>query len=191
MPNKKDKINDEEIIADEDFVDLDEDRVRDNGDKIRQLKEKLALCQKEKQDHLLGWQRAQADYVNLKNETEKRQVAMAKFASEKVLIDLLPVFDSFKMAFADKEAWEKTPANWRQGIEYIYNQLESTLADHGLKKIEALGQAFNPNEHQSVGTISTDKKTDDHKVLEVIKDGFTFHEKIIRPALVKIGSLEK
>ncbi len=193
MPTKKDnnKYESDDINLEEEFIDLEENGDDKIEDKIKKLKQDLKACQKEKQDNLLGWQRAQADYVNLKNETEKKRLETAKFASERVIIDLLPVLDSFQMAFSDQEAWNNTPENWRLGIEYIHNQLENILTDHGLKKINALGQDFNPNEHESAGTIKTDKKEEDHKVLEIIKNGFIFRGKIIRPALVKIGSFEK
>ena len=108
----------------------------------KDLRDKLKICAKEKAEYLAGWQRTKADYINLKNEFEKKRVDLLKFANEKIIYDLLAVLDSFQMATADKSAWEKLPANWRQGIENIHNQLESILRDYGLKRLDGLGQNF-------------------------------------------------
>lgn len=181
------EIEPEDYFDGEEIDDTDENCV----DQLKKVKKRLKECEQEKLANLSGWQRAQADYVNQKNDFEKRKAEYLKLGSEKMARDLLTVMDSFQMAFANKQAWEETPENWRKGIEYIHSQLINTLKDHGIVKIEALGQEFDPARHESIEAVDTDEPKEDHRVIEVVKDGYTFHDKIIRPAQVKIAIYKK
>ncbi len=188
--NSEKKPNQDGDFSFEDIIDNDHQSGGFGGsaaEKLKQVKAELKVCLKEKQENLAGWQRTRADYVNLKNEFEKRQAEYIKRGSVKVLGDLLPVIDSFQMAFANKEAWEQTPEDWRRGIEHIYNQFENVIKDHGLTKIEALNQMFDPMSHESIEAVPVDDPKQDHLVMEVIKDGYVFNKRVIRPAQVKIG----
>lgn len=158
------------------------------GGKIDKLRKKLDKCVSEKQEYLDGWQRAQADLINAKKrfESEKREFAI--YATQNFILDLLPVLDSFDMAFKDKDAWEKAPEGWRKGIEYIYNQLLSTLTNNGISQIKPLGERFNESEHESIESVPVTDQSDDHKVVEVSMTGYKLNNKIIRPAKVKVGS---
>ena len=86
-------------------------------DRIRELREKLKECTREKQANLDGWQRTKADFVNFKKRDEESKGEFLKFAREELIIDLMPVLESFHMAFANKAAWEKVDPTWRNGVE--------------------------------------------------------------------------
>ncbi|MFA6416160.1 MAG: nucleotide exchange factor GrpE [Candidatus Paceibacterota bacterium] len=157
-------------------------------DKLKKLRAELKEVQSERAEYLAGWQRAKADYVNLKREAEKEKQDLAKWAREGLLHELLPLADSFDMAMANREAWEAAPANWRQGIEYIYSQLQVILRDNGLEPIDPLGEKFDPAIHHCLATITTDNEADEDKVLEVLKKGYIMNGKVVRPAQVKVGT---
>ena len=153
---------------------------------LRKLRERLTTCEAEKQEYLTGWQRAKADFVNArKNETAEREEFM-KFAKEKVLKDILPVADSFEMAFGHRESWEKVDKGWRAGVESIYAQLGTVFLRHGLTAIGMPGEPFDPRVHTSVGFVPTDTKEEDDQVAEVVQKGYTLYEKVIRPAQVRL-----
>lgn len=159
----------------------------DLADRLKKLRTELKACHTERSDYLAGWQRAKADYLNLKKENETNRHEVSKWAKEGVLTDLFTIADSFEIAFGNKEAWEQAPENWRKGIEYIYSQLQTIFRDHGVEEINPkLDQKFNPQEQEPVATIATDKKEDDDKISEVIKKGYRLHDKIVRPASVKV-----
>lgn len=182
--------NDETTLEEELELDefLDEEGVNDTLEgQIKKLKAKLKLYATEKQENLDGWQRMRADYANLKKEFEHKKPELIKFGAEKIVYDLLQVADSFKLAFADKTAWETTPENWRKGIEYIYNQLESILGNHGVKRIDALGQKFDPLKHEALEAVDTLEPEEDQQIIGVMKEGYTFHDRVLRPAQVKIA----
>ena len=79
---------------------------------------------------LVGNDEASKIYVNLKKEEEKRRGEIGQFAKLELLLELLDLADSFELAFANKEAWEKVDANWRTGIEYIYQKLIDLVLHH-------------------------------------------------------------
>jgi len=161
-----------------DIVESDEDGTE--ATQVKKLKEKLKKCLDERKEYLDGWQRMKADSINLRREEEKRREEFAKFAKEDLLHELLPVADSFEMAFRDKKTWGRLPENWRKGVEYIYAQLMDTFKRNGLESIDPSGQPFDPNIHTSVGTVESDDKKQNGIVLEVTQKGYTLHGKVIR-----------
>ena len=102
------------------------------------------------------------------------------------MADLIPVMDSFDMAFRDKTAWEKTPENWRQGIEYIYNQLLAVLEKNGVTQLNPENGVFDPAAHESVGTREVSQE-DNGMILEVVQKGYRLHTKLIRAPKVLVG----
>ncbi len=173
-----------------DFVENTEDRAPEAvemSEKLKKVKEELKTCQSERSEYLDGWQRSKADYLNLRKENETNRHEIGKWAKEGVLSDLFAIADSFEMAFGNKEAWEQAPENWRKGIEYIYNQLQTIFRDHGVEEINpSPGDKFDPTEQEPLGTIETKKEAEDDEISEIIKKGYKLHGKIVRPASVKV-----
>lgn len=155
-------------------------------DQIKRLREKLRECAKEKAANLDGWQRTKADFVNFRKREEEGKTEFLKFAGEGVVTDLLPVLESFHMAFANKEAWGKVDPSWRSGVEYIHIQLVQILREHGLSEVDPIGKDFDPNEQVSVGSIPTENKELEHKIAEVLQLGYRLNGKLIRSPQVKI-----
>ncbi len=113
-----------------------------------------------------------------------RDVDMArKFANERLLGDLLPVFDSLDAGLNAAGA-EASPL--REGLELTYKQLLKVAADNGLQLIDPLGQAFNPDQHQAISrTESADTAAD--TVVQVFQKGYLLNERLLRPALVVVS----
>lgn len=189
---QKDGINviSEPEVDDIEFESYNEDSPIGMGsspeEKIRKLKEKLKQTEKEKQEYLDGWQRAKADFVNFKKREEDSKDEFTKFAREALIADLLPVLESFDMAFSNKEAWQKVDPSWRTGVEYIYTQLSSVLRDNGLTEIDPIGKQFDPNEHTSIGAEITTDPSLVHKVASVIQKGYRLSGKMLRSPKVKV-----
>lgn len=190
---KKKETHNEAIINKKKEADYNDDIVIENTDEsvyadtIKKLRKKLKKCMEEKREYLDGWQRSKADFMNAKKKEEKLREELISFAKESLMLDLLSSIDNFDMAYADKNAWESVDKNWRIGIEYIHSQLLKTLGKHGLEQFDPIGEQFDPARHDSVELVVTDKKDDDHKVLEVMQKGYVLNGKVIRPAKVKVG----
>ena len=186
MPRKK-KINE-----DKDFEIVEEEAQSSfSNPDIKKLKEKLKKCNEERQEYLTGWQRDKADFINARKKDEEYYSDKAKIAREDIIAQLLPVIDSFDMAFANKEVWESLDSNWRKGVEYIHAQLLKILEDNGLSKIESHGTVFNPTMHESTGEVETKKKEEEGTIVEVVRMGYMIGGKVVRPLQVKVGVYKK
>lgn len=158
---------------------------------LKKMREKLRVCEVEKKEYLDGWQRMRADFANARKEEDARRGDLIKFASEGLVEDILPILDSFSMAFSNKEAWEKVDANWRKGVEYIHTQLLSVLGSRGLTEIGVVGEKIDPRLHVAIEVIPPEGNKQEDVVAEVIQKGYRLHSKVIRPAKVKaFGHIE-
>lgn len=174
-------------IEQDDVVFEEEGEGLQPAQKIKKLREELKKCQKEKEEYLAGWQRAKADFINLKREEEKNRLELMKFANKELIMEILSVADSFDMAFVNKEAWGKVDQNWRTGVEYIYSQLVSVLEQNDVKQLNPVGEMFDPNIHTSVESVPAEKPEDDHKIVAVIQKGYMMHGSLVRSPKVKVS----
>ncbi len=175
---------------DVEFEELDEDGEVSAKNTIKKLREKLKKAEGEKREYLLGWQRSQADYANLKKETESRRSADIKLANKRLIEDILPVLDAYTMARGNTVAWEKVESNWRIGIEYIFNQLNSVLENNNLKSFGNIGEKFDPSLHESIEIIKTDDDKKNDTIESVMTKGYKLGDSILRPAKVKVYHLD-
>jgi len=182
--------DDNNDVVFEDTAPEESERV-DLQSKIKSLKEELGGVREDMRKQLDDFQRAKADFINMRKRDKESSEDFLKYAKESVIADLLPVLDSFDMAFGNKEAWEKAPPDWRMGVEYIYKQLISVVEAHGISQYEPEGKTFDPNEHDAIETEKTEAEKDDHKIIKVIQKGYKLNGKLIRPAKVKILVFEK
>lgn len=190
--NNEIDIENEKDFQDIEFIDSTEDgEALPTKDVAKKLREQVKKLQKERDEYLTGWQRAKADYINLQKELDQARVLTSIITKERMMSDLLPALDSFDMAFANKEAWEKVDSNWRMGVEYIYSQLMRGLDDAGIEKIDKVGVFFDPNLHHSMEAVETDDQSKDHTVEKIIQIGYKIGERIIRPAKVNIYEFKK
>lgn len=188
----QDKSKTENIAEDEVFFDEEEVVIEElEGKKIQSLQKKLKECQKERQEFLDGWQRSQADSINIKKRAEEDKKNISSYATEEILQDLFPVLDAFDMVFKDKEALSKVDPNWVKGVEYILIQFNSVFSNRNIESFEPLNEKFNQDEHNSIELINTDDKEEDDVVLEVVQKGYKIGSKVVRPATVKVGSYTK
>lgn len=173
----------EEVFQDDVEIEFEDAEVeaQGKGDKMKKLRNELAEVKKEKEEYLTGWQKAKADYINLKNEQEQLRKDLGAHVRATCVQDLLPVLDSFEMAMKG-EAWESVDKNWRTGVEYIRQQLQKVLEEYGVTEIADPNADFDPNLHDPME--SEDEGT---KIIEIIQKGYQMNGNVLRPAKVKLG----
>ncbi len=160
----EDKIIDEEILEEEGL-----------NDKLKKLREELKSCRKEKTEYLAGWQRAKADFINRGKDDEKARGEFAKFASERVLREMLEVADSLELAGS-------------ADCKPSYNQLIDILKKEGVEPIKASGEKFDPMYHEALEQVEVSEKEKDGVVLEELQRGYTIYDRVLRPSKVKVGA---
>lgn len=180
---KDENTSDEEEIVEFEFNDDGEEDIKKT---LKKLRDDLKQARKEKEEYLTGWQKERADFANYKKEEETRKASFSEAVRERILVRFLSTLDSFEMAFANKEAWEKVDANWRKGVEHIYSQLKSIFSEYGAETVGETGEAFDPNMHESIDVVETTDKSLEHKVALVIQKGFKLGGRVVRPAVVKV-----
>lgn len=190
---ENDNKNDHVDIAHESidtFTDTEiEEQEGDMHATITALKKKLKTCEEERMRHLEELQRTRADFLNSKRRLEEQLERDRERATDKILKELLTLYDSFDTAMADKETWNQIDETWRAGVEAMYSKLLSILTAYHVSSINPLGSAFNPHEHEAVSNQEVSDKKDIDTVLAVLQKGFKRGDHIIRPARVVVGSI--
>jgi molecular chaperone GrpE len=149
------------------------------------MAERLKVLQAEKDDLLNTLVRRQADFENYRKRVEREQQHERHRGVENLIEKLLPIMDGFDRALA--EHGDAAPEEYRRGFELIYKQLSDALAKQGLERIDATGQEFNPHLHHAIERVqSTDYP--DGTVMNVFQAGYKFHNKILRPAMVRVAT---
>lgn len=165
---------------------FNEDGEEDLKKTLKKFRADLKQAKAEKEEYLTGWQKERAEFANYRKQEEDRKAIFSEAMRERILTRFLSVIDSFNMAFSNKEAWEKVDENWRKGVEYIYAQMNTIFEEYGVKAVGEVGEAFDPNIHQSIDVVETDKKEQDHTIANVIQKGYKLGERVIRAARVNV-----
>ncbi len=164
---------------------------KDPKEVVKKLKEKIKQLEEEKQEYLNGWQRDKADFINARKRDEEEKKEIRKYATERLIDGLIPVLESFDMAMANKETWEKVDKNWRIGVEYIYNHFKQTLEQDGLKEINPIGEKFDPMRDEAIEYVPVEEEKLEHTIIEVMQKGYTLNGKEIRAPKVKVGEYKQ
>ncbi len=171
-----------------------EDIISEDGNPeevIKKLREKLKKATAEKQDYLDKWQRDKAEFINVRKREHESNAQYIKFAKEDLIIELIPVLDSFEMAFSNKEAWEKVDKNWRIGVEHIYSQLKGVLMNNNLYEVAPLGLKFDPMRDEATEFEPVTEERFDHMITKVIQKGYSLNGKTVKAPKVKVGEFKK
>lgn len=173
--------------------DLDLEEIEGNQkDIINSIKKKLKDCEHERRQQMEDVQKTKADFLNARRRMEEEKDSQRDRLLADHIEKLLPLCDSFQMAMADKEAWEKADSGWRKGIEGIHSQLRSLLNSYSVQMIDPTDEMFDPEKHEALSTVEVSDKKDHDKVINVIQPGYEMTKKDgttqqIRPARVTIG----
>lgn len=149
-------------------------------------KAQLEELREQADEHYQRLLRTQADFDNFRRRARQEKEEFAKYASAKLLEQLLPVVDNFERALAaskdnnDFEALAK-------GIEMISRQLEQMLEQEGLTKMETVGKPFNPELHQAIMQVDSEQH-EEGIVVEEVQKGYLLKDKVLRPAMVKVST---
>ena len=128
--------------------------------------------------------RERAELENQRRRMVREVESARKFANERLLGELLPVFDSLHAGL--KAAGDATNP-LREGLELTLRQLLKTAGDNGLVELDPRGETFNPERHQAVTQMPSPDAAPG-TVLDVFQKGYVLNERLLRPALVVVAS---
>lgn len=152
------------------------------------LAAKLVACEQKRDEYLAGWQRERADFQNYKKDEFKRLTESREAITAAIIEDILPVLDSFDMAF-DFVPEEPAAHKWARGVEQVRLQLLDILKRMGVEavKVEEGKMMFDPALHEAVEEIASDEP--EGTILEELQKGYALNGKTLRPARVKVSKL--
>lgn len=195
MVNEKDFSEDDFEVTSEEHHEHEDIELTDEeatgAQKMKQLRQKLATCDEEKRQIMEDAAREKADFMNARKRLEAERALDKVRYTKKHIEALLPLCDSFEMARANKEAWEKADETWRKGIEGIHTQLQKLVESYGVSVIDPVGQSFDPYKHEAIGMSPVDDESLHEKVIVVLQKGYEIKVddkmEVIRPARVTTG----
>ncbi|HKI38397.1 MAG TPA: nucleotide exchange factor GrpE [Gemmataceae bacterium] len=131
-------------------------------------------------------QRTRADFENYQKRMQRDLTQERRYAQGPLAADLLPALDNLDRATAAaKQAGETGPLV--QGVAMVQSQVLDTLRRHGIMRIEAQGQPFDPNLHQAVMQQPSDGVSPG-TILQVLEQGYKIHDRVLRPARVVVSA---
>ena len=128
--------------------------------------------------------RLAAEYDNYRKRTAKEKESLYTDAKIDTVKALLGVYDNLERGLA-QYGDEESPH--RKGLEMVFNQFKESLKKLGVETMDAVGQPFDPEKHNAVMHIE-DESYGENTVVEVLQQGFTLGDKVLRFAIVKVAN---
>ncbi|MGI8643068.1 MAG: nucleotide exchange factor GrpE [Thermomicrobiales bacterium] len=129
--------------------------------------------------------RERADFANFRRRVDQERILARQLASRDILVQLLPVMDDFNRAMAAVPE-DQASTGWVSGTAMVGKKLTNLLERAGVTPVEALGQRFDPAEHEAV---ASEPGTPGEYVAEVYQEGYLLGSTLLRPAMVKTGDV--
>lgn len=172
-------------VTDESFD--DEAARQDPRAKLERLKERLAHCEKEKNEYLDGWQRAKADLMNSRKDEGRRMSLWRERLEDAMILEFLPVLDNFELALSEAHENHLTPEA-KRGFDLIRLQFVDTLRRFGISEIKTEDTAFDPARHEALEEVESGKPPG--SIAEVLQRGYERNGIVLRPARVKVSKIK-
>lgn len=158
----------------------------ENMEDISAADKQLADAQAERDGFRDKWTRSLAEFENYRKRVQREQEEDRKYKSLPIIRAILPAMDGLTRAL---QAAEKSGQSGElmTGVQMVAKQFETTLVGFGAKRIDSLGQPFDPNLHEAIQQIPSADHPPMTVMLEV-EAGYTLHDRVIRPAKVLVSS---
>jgi molecular chaperone GrpE len=129
--------------------------------------------------------RTLAEFQNYKRRGDAQKQLLRQEANERLIKELLPILDDFDLALdaaSKSESYEQLIG----GVSAILRKFQDTLAKEGVNAIPAVGEPFNTEVHEAV-MLDEESDLPDETVSAELRKGYTLHDRVIRPSLVKVA----
>lgn len=146
-------------------------------DPIKTLEEKIQELEKEKQY-------STAEIVNLRQRYARERNTLVKFSSMNLASKILPVLDNLEKAISIED---NESEKFIEGVNMTLKSLRSTLENEGVQKIEARDKLFDPSFMEAIAVIPTPEGKEPGSVVEIVEEGYMFHDRVLRPVKVIVS----
>jgi molecular chaperone GrpE len=146
--------------------------------------DELAQAQKQRDDYFEQLQRTRAEFLNYQKRSKIQADADRVYAVGSLARDLLDGLDNLERATEALRA--SAPAGIVEGLEMVHKQLLGVMAKHGVEPIAALGQPFDPNQHEAI-VQQPDPERPEGTVVGELSKGYKIHDRVLRPSKVAVS----
>ena len=150
----------------------------------QELDKQIADADKKLADEQDKYLRLAAEYDNYRKRTAKEKENLYADAKIDTIKALLGVYDNLERGLA-QYGDEESPH--RKGLEMVFNQFKESLKKLGVETMDAAGKPFDPEKHNAVMHVE-DENYGENTVVEVLQQGFTLGDKVLRFAIVKVAN---
>ena len=155
------------------------------SDPFTEFGKKLTEAQANADDFRERWLRSQAELENFRKRSQKELEAERQYRSMPVVRDILPVLDGLQRALQVAKS-TKDIDQLLQGMQMVSQQFDDALARHSVVAIKAVGQPFDPNQHEAIQQAPSN----DHPpmtVLHEVEKGYQLFDRVVRPTKVIVS----
>ncbi|MHC5083608.1 MAG: nucleotide exchange factor GrpE [Planctomycetota bacterium] len=158
---------------------------------VNKLEKQVEELTAEKQETFEQLQRISADYANFQKRAPKQIADSVAYEKKAIIRSLLTSVDNFEHALshASTASGEEALDNIIKGIQMVFDHMLDALKTHGVQRIEALGQPFDPNLHEAMMQRSEPDK-EDGTVVEVYQAGYMMNDQVLRPCKVIVNKIQ-
>jgi molecular chaperone GrpE len=149
------------------------------------MEARLAAKEKEAAENYDKYVRAVAELENIKKRFAREKADTLKYGNETLLRDILPFMDSIDRALSQAESREGDLNAFREGLKLIQDQLLSCLKRHGVEQVECASKAFDPNFHEALYQVDSDKH-EHNEIVDELEKGYLLSGRLLRSAKVSV-----
>lgn len=186
MNDSPEKENLEEVMNDEQAQVNEPEIPVESATATSNASSELEKLRAEVQTNLDGWQRSRAEFTNYKRRTQQEIAESKQRGALEALGKILPVLDDFDRALSNVPAELKDHA-WTNGTSLILKNMHKVLDEYAVEVIDPVGQEFDPNLHEAIGTEDS-SEYESGIVTVTLQKGYKSGDKVLRPALVKVAN---
>ena len=136
-------------------------------------------------DYRDRWLRAEADLQNFRRRAARDLEEAVRFAEERLLLETIGEMDDLERALTvAREAGAPDP--WVQGIQMVAHRMTQNLERRGVTRMQPLGAAFDPEQHEALLELETDEVPAGH-VVQVVRPGYQRQGRALRAARVVVA----
>jgi molecular chaperone GrpE len=168
---RQDGTNLSDLDGELDAINEKDDRIAKLTEENNQLKDKFL--------------RTVAELENVRRISVEEKEKTAKYAISNFASSLIPVMESFFLAFNNVER-EKIESTFLEGITLVFNELKKVFEKFGLGRVYPIGEEFDPDVHQAIAQVDSEEK--ENKIVDVAQAGYILNDRVLKPALVMVSN---
>ena len=130
--------------------------------------------------------RVNAEFENYKKRIVRENSERFKYFNLDLIKELLPSLDNLERAITHAKSENKDFDSMIEGLEMVNKMTHEVFEKFGVSRLNTVGEVFDPNIHQAVGVVQSDSVPENHVVEECL-GGYLLHDRIIRPAMVRVS----